>query len=409
MSYSAWMIRPPVEQQGRSDAVQRRAPGSVAGEGSRFAAFMHGTATADVSRQAQTEAASQAPRTAPAHAPLSLAQTQTQSLMQTLAQPRSQTHPRTSLMPGAGDPILAGRAPSDLLRFQTFNKAQSDLQQTQALEGVMQSVVGNGSTLELARSMGIARRLRSGTSLFEGRSNGLGMSDVLPAHIRPTGRRKSTPKTDQIEAVGRLSARYESGREGIAAIGYDRTGGTSYGKYQIASRVGSMKQFLDFLDREAPELAERLRKAGPANTGSRRGAMPNEWRAIAKEIPERFEALQESFIHESHYRPAVEAIVQRTGLEAATLSPAMREVIWSTAVQHGPAGAARLFDRADDISGKPTDASYERKLITNVYKLRAGQFGSSTAQVRAAVQNRFREERLLALNMLDAGATSALA
>ena len=78
----------------------------------------------------------------------------------------------------------------------------------------------------------------------------------------------------------------------------------------------------------------------------------------------------------------------------------MREVIWSTAVQHGPAGAARIFDRADDLSGKPTDPAYERKLISNVYKLRAGQ---------AAVHNRFRQEKTLALNMLDGGGRTALA
>jgi len=42
---------------------------------------------------------------------------------------------------------------------------------------------------------------------------------------------------------GELSAKFESGKDGIAAIGYDRQGGTSYGKYQIASRVGMMKLF----------------------------------------------------------------------------------------------------------------------------------------------------------------------
>ena len=93
----------------------------------------------------------------------------------------------------------------------------------------------------------------------------------------------------------------------------------------------------------------------------------------------------------------------------ASLSAAMREVIWSTAVQHGPAGAARIFDRADELSGKPTDPAYERKLISNVYKLRAGQFGSSTEAVQAAVQNRFRQEKNLALNMLDGGGRTALA
>ena len=81
----------------------------------------------------------------------------------------------------------------------------------------------------------------------------------------------------------------------------------------------------------------------------------------------------------------------------------MREVIWSTAVQHGPVGAARIFDKADAMSGKETGPLYERKLISNVYALRAGQFGSSSKDVQASVARRFVQEKMLALNMLDAG------
>lgn len=305
------------------------------------------------------------------------------------------------------NPVLAGRSPSDLARSQIFAKAQSDLRQTQAMEGLMQSLSGGDSPLRLARGMGVARHLRSLTNAFEGKVGNLSMGDFI--HTRPTGKRARHAPMPENDGLGQLSARFESGGDGIAAIGYDRNGGTSYGKYQIASRVGSMKSFLNFLDNEAPDIAQRLRKAGPANTGSRRGGMPDAWRAIAREQPERFEALQEAFIRESHYKPAMEAIVERTGLEADRLSPAMREVIWSTAVQHGPAGAARIFDRADNLSGKPTDPAYERKLISNVYKLRAGQFGSSTEAVQAAVQNRFRQEKNLALNMLDGGGRTALA
>ena len=209
--------------------------------------------------------------------------------------------------------------------------------------------------------------------------------------------------------LGKLSAQFESGRDGIAAIGYDRNGGTSYGKYQVSSRAGSLNDFLAFLDGEAPDISKRLRSAGPGNTGSRKGAMPDMWRAIADEQPERFEALQEAYVRESHYKPAVEGISQRTSLEADSLSPAMREVIWSTSVQHGPTGATRIFARAEAMSGDPGDPAYERRLITNVYKVRSGQFGSSTSEVQAAVQNRFRQERTLALNLLDGGHKANLA
>lgn len=305
--------------------------------------------------------------------------------------------------------ILAGRTPNELLRAQNFGKARADLAQTRAMDGLMQACAGGATTLDVARGLGMAKNLRVIAANNNGRGFALTSSDFIrtrnsnannAARTERT-RRSRRSRTRDTGGIGRLSAQFESGREGIAAIGYDSAGGTSYGKYQIASRVGSMKNFLEFLDGEAPDLSKRLRKAGPANTGSRRGAMPNEWRAIAREQPERFEKLQESFINQSHYQPALDAIAQCTGIDASSLSAAMREVIWSTAVQHGPAGAARIFARADDMSGKASEASYERKLINNVYALRAGQFGSSSHQVRAAVLNRFRQEKQLALNMLD--------
>lgn len=317
--------------------------------------------------------------------------------------------PQVSKLPEAGlplrNPALAGRTPSDLLRAQNFSKARTDLNQTRNLETLTQSFAGNASTLDIARGISTAKNLRVLAAANQGKGFELTASDFIRT------RNTNVSKTDKASrsrsrvvadtGIGKLSARFESGGDGIAAIGYDSTGGTSYGKYQIASRVGSMKNFLSFLDKEAPDISKRLRSAGPANTGSRRGGMPNEWRAIAKEQPERFEKLQEAFIHESHYKPALNAIEKSTGIDSASLSPAMREVIWSTAVQHGPAGATRIFTRADSLSGKASDASYERKLINNVYNLRAGQFGSSTRQVREAVQNRFRQEKQLALNMLD--------
>lgn len=318
----------------------------------------------------------------------------------------TQTRPTVARLPETGalrsNPVLAGRTPNDLLRMQNFNKAGADIRTTQAMDSFMQAAASGSSSLDIARGLGAANNLRIMASGGAGKGFALSSNDFI--HTRNIARiAKTAQKKTAGEAVGlgKLSAQFESGSDGIAAIGYDSTGGTSYGKYQIASKVGSMKSFLAFLDSEAPDIANRLRKAGPANTGSRRGAMPDAWRAIAKEQPERFEQLQEAFIHQSHYKPALEAIAERTGLDTSSLSSAMAEVIWSTAVQHGPAGAARIFAKADGLSGKADDAAYERKMINNVYNVRAGQFGSSTTQVRNAVRNRFKQEKQLALKMLE--------
>ena len=418
MALSNFLIRPPTEAQQGQQAGQRRSASTAAKGGPSFAAVMQGQARqADDKAQSQQAGQSQSVQiSGGAGMPVSLGDGQpagqigSQIGSQIGGQIGGQVGGQASARNGM---VLAGRSPSDLMRAQVFNKAQTDMRQTQAIEGLMQSVGGGGSTLDLARSMGTARHLRSMTSALGDKMSGFNVTDFVHTRSQGQGQGKARQARHKTSAedleMGKLSAQFESGRDGIAAVGYDRNGGTSYGKYQVSSRAGSLGDFLDFLDTEAPELSKRLRSSGPGNTGSRKGAMPDVWRAIANEQPERFEGLQEAFVRESHYKPAVEAIAQRTSLDGDNLSTAMREVIWSTAVQHGPTGAARIFSRADDMSGNPNDPGYERKLINNVYKVRAGQFGSSTSEVQAAVQNRFRQERTLALNLLDDGHSSNLA
>ena len=374
MALSNFLIRPPSDAQPAQGAMPRRQANTQAGNSASFASIMNGQTT-----NAETASAPDVQRTG---------------------------------MPiggiGQHGMVLAGRTPSDLMRTQVFTKAETDMRQTKAIDSLMQTVSGGNSTLDLARSMGTARHLRSMTSAMDNRIKGLSMGDFV--HSRPPvqSRTKPSHKVEEVE-VGQLCAKFKPGSDGIAAVGYDRVGGTSYGKYQVSSRAGSLKDFLDFLDTEAPELSSRLRASGPGNTGSRKGAMPDTWRAIANEQPERFEDLQEAYVRQSHYKPALDSIAQRTGLNPDKISTAMREVIWSTSVQHGPSGAARIFERAHNMSGSPSDPAYERNLINNVYNIRVGQFGSSDSNIQAAVANRFKQEKALALNMLNGGKNTSLA
>jgi hypothetical protein len=219
------------------------------------------------------------------------------------------------------------------------------------------------------------------------------------------------PSAQGSGAIGSLAALFESGEKGVAAIGFDRTGGTSYGKFQISSRAGTMNRFLSFLNEREPALAERLRRSGPANTGSTRGGMPVEWVKIAQEMPERFEALQTEFIKKDHYQPAREKIFARTGVDIETAKPALREALFSTAVQHGASGAARIFNQAiDKFLGKegaqasatvPGVKNFEQALVSEVYNKRQNQFGGSTEAVRASVRGRLRQEKDMVLAMLD--------
>jgi hypothetical protein len=212
-----------------------------------------------------------------------------------------------------------------------------------------------------------------------------------------------------LPVTGELSAMFESGRAGSAAIGYDRQGGTSYGKYQISSSAGTMDRFLGFLEGREPDLAARLRAAGPANTGGRRGGMPHEWRRVAAEFPERFEALQDEFLMNTNYRPALQSILEETRVNLGERSPAVREVLWSTAVQHGAAGAASIFSRAirrvggaeTSGGGKQAEQDFDKQLIEAVYDRRKRNFGSSTRAVRNAVKSRLTREESMAISLLE--------
>lgn len=210
--------------------------------------------------------------------------------------------------------------------------------------------------------------------------------------------RKEDARYAKQDRLGVLSAAYES-RGAIDAIGYDGRGGTSYGTYQIASGVGTMERFLGYLEGKAPDLAVRLAASGPANTGGRGGAMAEEWRSIAAEHPNRFEALQHEFISSTHYQPALKSITMTTGEDMSKRSQAVREVLWSTAVQHGPNGASEIFTQALEKLQASGQSKSDKALIEEVYGQRMVQF-AGRGRLRVAVTSRLADEKESALAML---------
>ena len=87
---------------------------------------------------------------------------------------------------------------------------------------------------------------------------------------------------------------------------------------------------------------------------------------------------------------------------------ALREALFSTAVQHGASGAARIFNEAiDKFLNRPEAGqvggakSFEQALVSEVYNKRQHQFGGSTEAVRQSVQGRLRQEKDMVLAMLD--------
>jgi hypothetical protein len=284
--------------------------------------------------------------------------------------------------------------------------------QETALERAKETGDGNPDQVKPAFAANMSKAVENAADLApEGIGKPISPLQTANAHLQGAGDAANTGMNAAKAAYGGqmaktlagfLSARFESGAD-PGAIGFDRVGGTSYGSYQIASNTGTMDRFLDFLDNKAPELAERLRNAGPANTGSKEGEMPDVWKSLAAEDPDGFFNLQHDFIKKSHLEPAARWISEQTGIDVLSRSPALAEVLFSTAVQHGPSGSSSIFAKAVEKALGQTGLDFDKALIREVYKNRSGQFASSTSQVQSAVKARLSREESAALALLGAG------
>jgi ribosomal protein L22 len=208
--------------------------------------------------------------------------------------------------------------------------------------------------------------------------------------------------------LGSLSERFESGGRGAGTVsgGVGDPGGVSYGVYQLSSRTGTAARFL------AAEGAEWAAEFGGAAPGS--AAFSRTWRAIAEREPDDFSRTQHAFIERTHYRPAVDSVRSETGVDLDARDRAVREVVWSVAVQHGRA-ARILIDAVKSVqvnAHRNDQVGNDRALIEAIYTRRcdyvlkvAERAGPAAARtLRSIVRNRYPAEREAALAMLDAPA-----
>lgn len=200
------------------------------------------------------------------------------------------------------------------------------------------------------------------------------------------GARASLEVMKHGDAAG-FVAQYESGMMGSKAIGYDSTGGTSYGKFQLSSKAGTFDDWLKWLDKNGHEdVARELRAPGPADTGGRNGKTPEAWRALVQSGAIT-DDMQLQFIKESHLDPALAAL-PKEARDAILADGTLYRAFFSTAVQHGHGGAAKLISRNWSKSGGDTEA-----FLDSLYADRKSRFGGSTDEVRAGAASRFDRER----------------
>lgn len=193
--------------------------------------------------------------------------------------------------------------------------------------------------------------------------------------------------------LGVYVEKFESGSRGTEAIGRDSTGGTSFGKYQIAYSTGTFKKFLEYAKEVGgqfgSELASAFGRLSPQEIdGGKNGPGAKLWRKFAQ-AGDALSKLEKGFIYKTHYQKGLDAIGDPKIVQAITADRGLREAFWSTSIQHGPGdrnvGAAGIF-RKTYVENDP------EAWLKAIYTKRGNQFPSSTAAVQASVRRRFAQE-----------------
>lgn len=199
--------------------------------------------------------------------------------------------------------------------------------------------------------------------------------------------------------LGELSAEYESASAGARAIGWDSTGGRSYGTYQLATRRGSVSRFIKFCEDKYPEVAARL-GAVEDSAEQKNGGFAREWLQLADEGL--IQKPEHDFIKSRYYDRAYKRLDEGPRHMVDNWH-VIKDVLWSTAVQHGPGngrnGASGIFNKSFEELGFLENGPED--FIEKIYDRRPRYFGSSTPQVKSAVRQRFLRECRKALSMLE--------
>jgi len=201
--------------------------------------------------------------------------------------------------------------------------------------------------------------------------------------------------------LGFVAEKYESAGRGSGTVGWDKMGGTSYGKKQISSKTGAMTDYLKFLEKSGKgDVAKELRDSGiEKDTGSTSGKAVDVWKKLA--ASGKLGDSESEFLKTQSFDVAKKGIKDQDLKTRIENSKALQEMLYSTAVQHGPGGAMGIMNSV--FKKGMTD----EQLVKAVYKERGTKFGGSTANVQAGVAKRFASEEQDIMGLLKSGGAPA--
>lgn len=205
--------------------------------------------------------------------------------------------------------------------------------------------------------------------------------------------------------IGSISERFESGGRGPGTIsgGQGDPGGVSYGTYQLASRTGTAAAFL---------RGEGARWAGQLCDPPGSAGFSAVWRDIAASEAGAFANAQHAFIARTHYLPVTTAVAAALGYDLDQRHQAVRDAVWSAAVQHGGAvGLVKTAVADADCKANRATTGHDRAFVEALYRRRTDYVRAIAARSAPAVRRtltnvadrRYPQELAAALALFESG------
>ena len=151
--------------------------------------------------------------------------------------------------------------------------------------------------------------------------------------------------------LGALSGQYESnGDPGSISSGVGDSGGVSYGVWQLSSKVGSLSSFMIWLSSEQPDFFSSLDTARKLDGDVFGTNFNTTWKTLGLDNYHEFYELQHKYIKCKYYDILINSLMSTGSYETRLRSFAVRNVLWSTAVQHGASGAINIINKFKTIT-----------------------------------------------------------
>ena len=203
--------------------------------------------------------------------------------------------------------------------------------------------------------------------------------------------------------LGMLSAKGETdnGKNLFNNCEADKTGGCSYGTYQIATGPGTMKDYLNYMKNkeEYKDFYNTLQQAGGFDAAKQGDdTFKSAWKNLSQNSE--FLDSQHNFVLKNNYNTTINGINDIKGLNLDSRSPVIKDAIFSVSVQFGGKGGANLIHKA---LGNDASNLSDEDIINKIYDERGYKkyFKNSSENMQNSIKkNRSIDERQRALELL---------